>query len=393
MTFLTSRPDLSNTIFSDNHLHLARELLNSVISREDPPWLKKPQGILREYWERDDTQAACFLIDLAQMIYTLDARIAEKSAPRLYEKVRELLRPPSPEQFLEKLTELQVAFALVAFVSPLTFLTSEDFSQPKVSRCPDFAFQTPEGAVFVDATVFHGGILDLWTQSTHYIKTSLQDDMLKQNRMLYVHISLPLKAEMEVKEIVSLVLKEMNATTDTGSVLIGHKGRIEWEPFPIIALEDASSPPPEITPPARAFVSPGAIIDQAFGSSTKIDFSSEKDVQQARELVLKSLRNKLKEKHGQFPSNEPEPCLLVMRLEHHQLGVGDIAAMLQKRIWPNEQEYDWLSGLVLFTPRSGFSPTDDNMYLKLYPNPRTYRPVTNSLMAIFNGTAQYHLNL
>jgi hypothetical protein len=393
MTFITYQPDLSNTIFSDHDFYLAREHLKAVISREDPPWLKKPQGILREYWERDDTQAACFLIDLSQMIYRLDAGIADKSAPQLYEKVRELLRPPSPEQFLEKLTELQVAYALVAFVSPLAFLTSKDFIQSKMSRCPDFAFQTPEGAVLVEATVFHGGILDLWTQSTHYIKTSLQDYVLKQNRMLFVHISLPLKAEMDAREIVRLVLKEMNTATDTGSVHIRHKGRIAWEPFPIIVLEDASSPSPEITSPAIAFGTPGAIIDQPFGSSTKIEFSSEEDVQQARELVLKSLRKKLEEKQGQFPHREPEPCLLVMRLEHNQLGEGDIAAMLQKRIWPNEQEYDWLSGLVLFTPRSGFSPKDNKMSLKLYSNPKTYRPVTNSLMAIFNGTAQYHLNL
>lgn len=82
-----------------------------------------------------------------------------------------------------------------------------------------------------------------------------------------------------------------------------------------------------------------------------------------------------------------------MRLEHYQLREGDIAAMLQKRIWPNTQEYDWLSGFVLFTPRSGFSSTDDKMHLKLYINPGTYRPVTKSLMAIFNENVQYHLNL
>lgn len=393
MSFLTSNPDLSGTIFTENDLRIAREYLESGIKRADFAWLKKPQGFLGEHWKRDDIQSACFLIDLAQMIHTLDARIADKSAPQLYEKVRELLRPPSPEQFLEKLTELQVAYALVAFVSPLVFLTSKDFIQPKVSRSPDFAFQTPEGIVFVEATIFHGGILDTWTQSTQYIKTSIQEYLFKHNRKLCFHISLPLKAEMDAKEIVSLVLKEIEASTDTGSVLIGNKGRIDWEPFPILSLQDFSSPLPEVASPVAAFLSPGAIIDRAFGSSTKIDFSSEEDVQQARELVLKSLRTKLKDKHGQFPRSEPEPCLLVMRLEHHHLGEGDIAAMLQKSIWPNTQDYDWLSGLVLFTPRSGFSPTDDKMHLKLYANPGTYRPVTNSLIAIFNENAQYHLSL
>jgi hypothetical protein len=95
MPFLTSQPDLSNTIFNDNDLHLARKVLQAIISQENSPWLKRPLGILGEYWLRDDTRAACFLIDFARMIDILKTRVAEKSIPRLYEKVKELLQPLS----------------------------------------------------------------------------------------------------------------------------------------------------------------------------------------------------------------------------------------------------------------------------------------------------------
>lgn len=202
--------------------------------------------------------------------------------------------------------------------------------------------------------------------------------------MLNVRIALPLVAEMDTKQIVDLALKEIDTTAEKGRVLIGNKGTIEWEPFPIITVQDLSSPPLDIASSATAFRSPGGIIDRAFAS--QIVFPSEEDVQQAKELVLKSLRHKLREKRGQFFTNGPEPSLLVMKLEHYQLGEGDIANMLQKRIWPNEKEYNWLSGVVLFTTRSGFSLSDSNVHLTLYPNPKTFRPVSNSLMEIFKGT-------
>ncbi len=387
MTFLTSHPDLSSTIFKDNDLKLARKVLQDVISRENSSWLNKPLGILGEYWKREDTVAACFLIYIALMINILEARVADKSIPRLYEKVSELLQPLPSEQFIEKMTELQVALALVEVVDPgpLAFLTTADIIQPRVSRSPDFAFQTSEGVVLVDATVFHGGILDAWTRAAHRIMTSIQNGLFKRNRMLNIRIALPLLPEMDAEQIADIALKEMEIG-ETGKVLIGSKGTIQWEPFPIITLEDASALPIEISFAAGAFRSPGAIIDRAFASQPQIVFSSEEDVQQVRELVLKSLRTKLREKRGQFPPNKHDSCLIAMRLEHDQLGEGDVAAMLQERIWPNEKEYSWLSGMMIFTPRTGFSTSDIKGHLSFYPNPKTFRPVSNSLLAVFKET-------
>ncbi|HEX6778703.1 MAG TPA: hypothetical protein VF099_10915, partial [Ktedonobacterales bacterium] len=114
---------------------------------------------------------------------------------------------------------------------------------------------------------------------------------------------------------------------------------------------------------------------------------------QAKDAVLKGLRQKLREKHDQFlPKTEREPSILAMRLEHDQLGAGDIVAMLEERIWPNKEEYDWLTGVALFQPRKGFQTSDESMNLTLYPNPYTIRPMTDSLLALFNGTATFHSN-
>lgn len=160
------------------------------------------------------------------------------------------------------------------------------------------------------------------------------------------------------------------------------------EPCPIITLENSSSTRKDIPFAVGAFRSPGVIIDRAFVSQTQMVFSSEEDVQQAKELVLKSLRTKLREKRGQFLPNKLETCIIAIRLEHDQLGEGDIAAMLQERIWPNEEQYNWLSGMVIFTPRSGFSTTDIKGHLSLYPNHKTFRPVNKFLREVFNGVKQ-----
>ena len=118
-------------------------------------------------------------------------------------------------------------------------------------------------------------------------------------------------------------------------------------------------------------------------SRTNIAFSSEDDAYQGRELLLQSLRHKLREKRGQFLKNEPEVSLLALRLENDLLAEMDIATLLHQRIWPNEEEYNWLSGLLIYTPRSGFLLPNERDRMGLYANPKSYRPVTASISALF----------
>ena len=55
--------------------------------------------------------------------------------------------------------------------------------------------------------------------------------------------------------------------------------------------------------------------------------------------------------------------------------------MLYERIWPNE-DYNWLTGLVLFFPRAGYSPNDRIPALKWFFNPQSVRPASNLLKEI-----------
>lgn len=246
-----------------------------------------------------------------------------------------------------------------------------------MSRAPDFGFKTSEGIVLIDATVFHGGILDTWTRTVKKIDASISDHLLKHDHMLSISIALPLQIEMTAKEIVNLAL---NAFSDSpeGKIPIGSKGLLEWEQFPIMVLENGSPLPREIPFNAGAFVRPGVIIDKAYACQKNIKFSSEEDILQAKKLLLKGLRSKLDEKKTQFPQKgEPEPCFIVMRLEHNQIGEGDIKAMLNERFWPN-----WLTGLALFTPRQGYIPGNHQARLIWHFNPQSFRPATASLIDI-----------
>jgi hypothetical protein len=392
MSFLTDKPDLTNTIFSDEDLQIARRYLSSIITKEDPRWLKKPLGVIGQHWKSDTIPSHCFLIDMAQTLYVLDHGVTAKSQPRLQRKFRDLLRSPD-EQFQENYNELQVGRALAEHIgdmSGLAFLEPEEIIEPVVTRCPDFAFRTPDGDVMVEASVFYGGTLDTWTKSIRFISAELEKYALANDKMIDVQIFLPLQAEMEARQIIDLVIKKIDENP-TGQIRIGKKGIVRWMPVCIIPTLQPFNPSQITLPASREGLSssgilcpPGATVKQAFISQKQIAFASEEDLQQARELLLKSFRLKLREKRGQFLKNEPEVSLLILQLEYNHLIEKEIANLLYERIWTNKKEYDWLSGLILFTPRSCFQPSDPDSQMVLYPNPHTYRPITPSLKTIFN---------
>jgi hypothetical protein len=389
MSFMTSKPDLSNTIFSESDLRRAREFLYSGITRAKPSWLKNPQGPLGEYWNRDDTQAACFLIEVACMIDIVGCNITQRSVPRLHTKINDLLRRPSEmRQFYENLTELQVAFALVEYVSPLAFdpLVSEEFSGSNRPPTPDFAFQLPESHVFVEVTVLYVGVLDKWEKSRDRIANSIKSHLFKQRRTLNIDILLPLE-NIDPPQITNLVLNQIDES-DSGEVVVGDKGKIRWEPFPIIVRDD-SSPIPEIPTFAGAFRTPRVTIDRAFGMQANISAPTEEDVCKAEELGFKSLCNTLKRKRKQFPRTSP--YLLVVKLGHWRL-IGDgLIRKIQQHIWTDE-DYDWITGIVLFTPREGFFLSDAGPRLILCPNPKARYKASDSLLSIFNRTGQFHFD-
>jgi hypothetical protein len=55
---------------------------------------------------------------------------------------------------------------------------------------------------------------------------------------------------------------------------------------------------------------------------------------------------------------------------------------IQERIWPNP-DYDWLTGIVLFTPREAFAKGESDHGLILCTNPEACCPATASLLSLF----------
>lgn len=391
MTFLDCRSNLKGTIFSDKDLHTARNYLSSIILELDPPWEKKPIGILGEHWKSDTLPSVCFLINMAQTLYILANGTTQKSNARLKKKFKELLRSPK-DQFEENYNEFQSSKSLIDIfneLSPLHFLQEDDFIEPKMKRCPDFALRFPDGGVFLDTTVFYGGILETWTQTAQYILSGLEKYAIEQqDNMLDISLSLPLKAEINEKEILSQILLEIQKSS-TGKLLIGTNGLAEWKPISIVTSENFDRSQVlfvEGSPTTRLICPSGSTIDRAFVSQKSIKFSSKEDTEQATELLLKSLRHKIRDKRGQFPKGEPEANLLILTLKHEQLYESDINLLLQNRIWPNKGDYSWLSGLLIFTPRTHFLPSAPNDRMTLCLNPYADNPVAASLRNAFEGT-------
>ncbi len=129
------------------------------------------------------------------------------------------------------------------------------------------------------------------------------------------------------------------------------------------------------------------VVDLAFFMKRDIAPLTEEE----NEQLISSFRNTFHRKSKQFPPHGP--IILVQRLGHHRLATSDVIEMLRQRIWPNDKVYDWISGICLFTPRQGFGLSDRGHHLALCLNPKAQNKLSDSLISMFNGTAQYHLDL
>ncbi len=388
MSFLTSQPDLSGTIFTEVNLLGAREYLSSNLDQEDRAWLDNCKGPIGEYWCRDDNYASYFLIDFASTIARVASKITDRSHPLLAAKVKEgLLRAPSEKEFLENYTEFQVASALVNYANPLILdpMVAEEDLLVSANRpsTPDFALQLPDGDVFLDATVCHVDVFDQWEKAGDYIQRAIQKRLLEQQRTLQVLISLPLQYEYDHKEREAL-LRAMRASA-TGSFPIGSNGKVQWQP---ISFQDDWVP--SLGGSGFSF----GIYNDSSGGKAEMFSIFEKTIapvtEEDEEVVLKSIRNSLNHKHGQF--QEDMPAVLIIRFGNRQLAITDVINRIYKRIWPNNKIYGWITGICLFLPRRGFRDTDDGDFLLFCANPNASVPASDALVSLFEGTTQFHLS-
>jgi len=368
-----------SSLFSDKLL--ARIHLESWIKREKSSWLKNPQGPLGKHWREDSPIAACHLIDFARMIHTITHNITPESIPCLNKKIKDNLLPNSSDkkQFNETFTELEVAYKLIERVSPLTI-------EPPIHgqrRCPDIAFRLPEGITYVDVTVFRGGPLEKYEDAKEHIKEAISRRVMKREKALNINIEIglePIKPDQIIKQVLDGMYE-----SDTGEIPVGNKGRVQWEPCPIIERNEDSSIS-NISSFAGMVLSPGDKFRAIAASHASLALPSQEDVEKINKLLFNTLCNKLKEKHKQFPPNQPS--FLIMKIGHYALVKENMLRTFRDHIW-TQNDYRWLSGVMLFTPQQGFSPKDSDPTLELSDNPRAKYPVSASFGSMFKEQAQF----
>jgi len=431
MSFLTSRPDLSGTIYVNQSLHELRAYLVSEITKVDVDWLTDPQGPLGDYWQRDDTLSTCYLLWIAWMVSSISNNISQRSVMRLQEKFKGLLRPSSSQQFTENLTELEVAWSLISRVSPLSidpFVSEEAFSSGNRPTTPDFAFQLPKDqrskeVVFVEVTVWHVGILDKWDKAVDQMTTTIQNRLIKQGRGIKLQVRLPLQ-EFDAKQILQMTNHAWNEIrlTDSGQLIVVDKGTIRWSPYPTTTIQESTSDPlvrllgtsfTRPTPsfadgdifirvkalegssgfiqltPEGVFHSSNMLVDRAFVREPDIAMLSEKDMQLANEPVVKSFVQKLKRKRVQFPHEEP--YLLVIKPGHFRLLNNSRVDMLKQHIW-TKRDYNWITGIVLFTSRQGFLHSEQGPQLLVAQNPHARCRASEALELVLDGKKKFHFD-
>jgi len=397
MSFKTGHVDLSHTIFTVDDLQKAHDYLLQVILQVDSSWIIKSKGPLGKYWDSDSPYAACFLIDTAFVLNRFERRISPRSAPIFLPKVKGILRPNSEKEFIENLTEFQVGFVLTQYVSPLDVdpLVPEEFLLPLTShrrpKTPDFAVQLPDDKVFFEVTVLHVQILEDWDKGVDDMTVALQHHLRKQHKDLTVHLQFPLPFPGSTDQMTRRLLRRIDASV-SGREIFSGGGEIRWEPLPVITAPDMSSVFSAFfntSSPVAVFSTSGRSegLGRAFAQQRNVATMPEADRVEANRRLFNSLRNTLNRKQEQL--THAKPVLLVLRSGHRWLLEDELITKIQERIWPNP-DYDWITGIVLYTPRQGFSHSDTEHRLRLCPNPQAQCRASDSLMPLFNGTEQFH---
>jgi hypothetical protein len=383
MGFLEARVNLAGTRFRHENLLAARKFLTGAIARHDPEWLRKPEGRLGWYWDREDIETVCFLIQFADIFGTLEHNITQKSVGVFVGKFIELLRTKQEGQFEETLLELQFARALCDRVSPISFEPSVPMVPRKIgrqARSPDYAIRLPDGDVLIEITTFHFGALETWIHATRLLSEQLRYLLKKRKASRTISLAFPLEFNsfsLLPTDFLVNVVDEMSKT-DRGKIEIQiqrKKGILEWQP---ILLFDKGS---QTLREARDGELP-PMIGFAYGFQPRLLEDDQ------NELFLKSLRNALDRKRKQGSSWSP--YLVVLGLGSYSLQVEGVMAAVRARIWPN-RKYRWLTGLLVFTPARGFLKSDPPPTLNYFFNPNAKVAPTKDLVRLLENRAKFHL--
>lgn len=391
MSFHTHPFDLSQTIFTEEHLQEAREYLSVLLTKVDPS-LKKPQGVLRAYWETDSPAQACELISIAQMLKHFERGLSSRSASLFFPKVAGIFKQLHEKTFLENLTELQIGSELARRDNQLEIdpLVPDEWLLPLTNhrrpQTPDFALHILNEKVFFEATVLHTMILNDWDTSVDFIIKALKSHLRKQQRNLTFQMTFPLPFKGNPEQMVKRLCSRLEKTDRGREIFENNGGDVRWEPLPMFIAPDASAALATFfTTSSKVAVFSPTTENVGFASAAQsgVVHLSEEDRVKANNLLLNSLRNTLKTKKDQL--RQARPVVLVLGLGHRWLYEDELLAKLYGRLW-NSPDYDWLTGIVLFTPRHDFRLSQPDVYspFLLCPNIRAKHKWSDALSSLLN---------
>lgn len=390
MSFLDSIPDLSGTILTQENLRGARNYLKGLISSLNPKWLAKPRGQLGIHWNDNGQSSATYLIDLAFHLDIVERAITDRSRSIFEDKVIQLLTMNSETDFQNLITELRVFSFFAQKIKPIDLdplVPEKNLKSPNRPKTPDFSFNLPAGRVLVEVTVFYFQPFILWKNNVDQAFRYIEQSMYKHTLRRILGFSLPLDFKwLQGKNLIQSEILLNAITTVTGEMAITINGKqiiASWRELPHIQNDLTKHPDPNTVrfPKDRyaTFDGPKGLgcwmstEDNNYYSwfSTRgqsaVALESRIQAEDVTEMIVKSIRNTLDRKREQLRGD----CvhIVVSQIAHHELTSPEILRMVQERIWPNQQ-YEWLSGILLYAPRVGFSPKDkpDQMYTLMNPN-------------------------
>lgn len=387
MGLLDDAPDLGGTIFSNDDLARARTYLLEVIERLDPTWLTNPVGPIGQQWQQHGISSATTLIRIAQTIYHLDVgrNLTQRSQQLFRDKVRGLLRPPSDEQFEERLVEIEVASVLSQRASPIALepLVPEDsFGTGAQPASPDLGLRLPHGDTLIEVTVLRVETLRRWDLRSSEITKRLSHLVMKRGGKVAVELVTPLSlSPADEAKICTIRLANTLVSAPSGTLTIeltSGVATVSWTAMPIIGAPLSDLP---------AGVDFGVVGDPA--AAFGISHRPELDDEWAVDGIRRSVANTFKRKRRQLGAVDA-PYYLALALGHHRLRWEGIIPLIQELL--GQRDFSWLSGVICFTPQRSAAPNDPAPALNLIINDRARRPVESSIIAIFSNTETYHLD-
>ncbi|HEX2912170.1 MAG TPA: hypothetical protein VH186_15275 [Chloroflexia bacterium] len=387
MSFLDAAVNLDNTIFSQAELNLAREYLVDLIYRIDPYWLRKPVGYFSNYWLSDEPESVCRVIDFAFTLNRLEMSGLQAGSKAVFiKKVKALLRHIyKKEAFEEALTELEVGAILAQRAQPL--LLEPYIIEPKAdkakpfipasrARLVDLALLSPQGeALFIDVTVFRSESINLWTRAARNLAKLLFLTLASEELCRHIRVELPFPAPLEltgpeqdsptVRAFLNAIVRQKQGSTGLPVASENQEISLEWQEHKFENSDQSDDRP------TLSFTFPQGSLICYVKSDCFADFL---------EKTLKSIRNSLKVKREQFQLDSP--LVLVIKIGNNLLTEKLLLKLIERRLWSNSR-FNWLSGIVLFKPRSGFQLTDSAPALLLSSNPNARFPANRELLAYF----------